>query len=65
MKQDQKLETVSYLLANSTADFLCLQETWLEGDPPPKEITTPKAASPKVLFFHHGQADQSNRGSGG
>eukprot|EP00957_Ditylum_brightwellii_P119407 9109547-Ditylum_brightwellii.AAC.1 len=30
MKQDQKLETVSYLLTNSTADFFCLQETWLE-----------------------------------
>eukprot|EP00957_Ditylum_brightwellii_P091626 6976687-Ditylum_brightwellii.AAC.1 len=27
MKQNQKLETVSYLFANSTADFFCLQET--------------------------------------
>eukprot|EP00957_Ditylum_brightwellii_P169256 12882466-Ditylum_brightwellii.AAC.1 len=60
----QKLEQVCHQLAHSTADFFCLQETWLKGNYDPMDIATPKGLTDLCLLFHHKQEKQSPRGSG-
>lgn len=67
LKQVDKLERLVQFSIEKCIDFMCLQETWLEGRYS-IDIEATKTASDEptsCTFFHYGQEKQVNRGSGG